>query len=326
MTAVEPVLEVHELSRSFGTIEAVQQVSFAVAPGEFFGLLGPNGAGKTTTIKILSTLLEPSSGTARIGGLDVRQDPEGVRRQIGLLFQDPSLDDRLTARENLRFHAALYGIPASVAEERIAVLLTVMDLASRADTPPRTFSGGMRRRLEAARALLHVPRILILDEPTTGLDPQSRRAFWDLIRLIRQERQVSVLLTTHYMEEAEVCDRIAIMDHGQLIALDSPEVLKSRLGGETIVLGLESDGHIPQFAWPAEAVGEDRWRLQVASAESALPDLVQAFGPRIRSLDIQRPSLDDVFIALTGRALRDAEGDQRDRMREMLRLRGGRRR
>ncbi|HYE79469.1 MAG TPA: ATP-binding cassette domain-containing protein, partial [bacterium] len=291
--------------------------------------LGPNGAGKTTTIKILSTLLEPSGGRAVVGGSDVVRDPDQVRRQIGIIFQDPSLDDRLTAIENLRFHAALYGVPREQTEGRIASLLELMGLSDRAKSPTKTFSGGMKRRLEVARALLHVPRILILDEPTTGLDPQSRRAFWDLVRQIRSEREVSVLLTTHYMEEAEVCDRIAIMDEGRVIALDTPAVLKSRVGGHTIALTLSGNGEAgapPVFPYPAESQGDGRWRIVVPSAEEALPELVAALGGRIRSLDIHRPSLDDVFIGLTGKALREEEASTKSRMRDMLRLRGGRNR
>jgi len=326
MPDAQPVVTVTDLTKKFGTVEAVRGITFAVAPGEFFGLLGPNGAGKTTTIKILSTLQLPTSGVATIAGHDVVKDPDAVRRRIGVIFQDPSLDDRLTARENLRFHAALYGIPAAIAEERISTLLEVMGLADRASSAPRTFSGGMKRRLEVARALLHVPSILILDEPTTGLDPQSRRAFWDLIKAIRKERQVSVLLTTHYMEEAEVCDRIAIMDEGQIIALDSPAALKGNQKGETIVLSLDNDGTVPVFPFPAEAVADNKWRLSVENADAALPVLVGSFGTRIRSLDIQRPSLDDVFIALTGKAIRDDKVDSIGHMRQIMRAHGGRKR
>lgn len=324
MALTVPVVEVTDLTKHFGAVAAVRGISFAVAPGEFFGLLGPNGAGKTTTIKILSTLQLPTSGTARIAGHDVVQAPDAVRRRMGIIFQDPSLDDRLTARENLQFHAALYGIPSQVATERIGILLEVMGLTERAGSPPRTFSGGMKRRLEVARALLHVPSILILDEPTTGLDPQSRRAFWDLIRSIRNEREVSVLLTTHYMEEAEVCDRLAIMDEGQIIALDSPAALKGDLKGETIELRLAPGEAPADYPYPAEAMADNKWRLKVEQADTALPLLVERFGTRIQSLDVQRPSLDDVFIALTGKAIREAEMDGKGRMRQIMQRHGGR--
>ncbi|MEO7993229.1 MAG: ABC transporter ATP-binding protein [bacterium] len=321
---VAPVVSVVDLKKNFGTVEAVRDVSFDVRPGEFFGLLGPNGAGKTTTIKILSTLLLPTSGKASIAGFDVTQAPDEVRRRIGIIFQDPSLDDRLTAEENLRFHAALYGVPPSAAAERIPFLLDLMGLTDRAKSATRGFSGGMKRRLEVARALLHVPSILILDEPTTGLDPQSRRAFWEIIRNIRAAREVSVLLTTHYMEEAEVCDRIAIVDEGRIIALDTPAKLKSQVGGHAILLTL-TDGPVPTFAYPAEQTAESKWRVTVPDAEEALPALVAGLGSRITSLDIQRPSLDDVFIALTGKGLRETEVDAAGRMREFMRSAGGRR-
>jgi ABC-2 type transport system ATP-binding protein len=220
------------LTRTFGEVEAVRDVSFTVGTGELFGLLGPNGAGKTTTLHMLTTVLEPSSGTASVLGFDVKRDGAGVRSVMGMVFQEPALDDRLTAHENLAMHAVLYAIPRHATRERIARALSWASLENEARRPVRTFSGGMKRRLELARALMHEPKVLFLDEPTVGLDPQARRHLWESIRALRGEG-LTVFMTTHYLEEAEDCDHVAIMDHGQVIALGSPTELKGRLEGET---------------------------------------------------------------------------------------------
>ena len=223
-----PIIEVEHLVKRFGGTAAVDDVSFAVEPGELFAFLGPNGAGKTTTINILCTLLAPTSGTTRVAGFDCLRQPTQVRARIGIIFQDPSLDERLTAWENLLFHAMIYHVPRRERRERIEQVLAMVELTDRRSTIVKRFSGGMKRRLEIARGLLHRPTLLFLDEPTIGLDPQTRRRLWAFIGRLRQESQMTIFLTTHYLEEAEVCDRVAIMDHGRLVALDTPAVLKQR--------------------------------------------------------------------------------------------------
>ncbi len=223
----EAIIEVEHLTRSYGTFTAVNDVSFRVAPGEIFAFLGPNGAGKTTTIKVLTTLLRPTAGMVRIAGHDPVTDQDAVRRSFGIVFQDPSLDDELTAAENLEFHGVLYGVPRSIRRERIAQLLELVELVERRDDLVKHFSGGMKRRLEIARGLLHHPRILFLDEPTIGLDPQTRAHLWDYVRELNRSEGITIFLTTHLMEEAErVAQRIAIIDHGQLVAQGTVAELK----------------------------------------------------------------------------------------------------
>lgn len=220
------IIEVEHLVKQYNGLAAVNDVSFAVEAGELFGFLGPNGAGKTTTINILCTLLAPTRGIARVAGFDCQRQPTQVRTQIGIIFQDPSLDERLTAWENLLFHAMIYHVPARERRARLEAVLEMVDLSDRRHTVVRQFSGGMKRRLEIARGLIHRPRLLFLDEPTIGLDPQTRRRMWEFIEHLRRDHALTIFLTTHYMEEAEVCDRVAIMDHGRLVALDTPEALK----------------------------------------------------------------------------------------------------
>src|SRR3989304_1475288 len=227
---------VEGLSRRFGEFTAVDSISFDVRQGEIFGFLGPNGAGKTTTINMLCTLLRPTAGRARVNGFDVAAEPAKVPQSIGLIFQDPSLDEQLTGLENLRFHAMLYGVAAKAFVSRAQEMLAIVDLADKARALVRTYSGGMKRRLEIARGLLHHPKVLFLDEPTLGLDPQTRRHIWDYLRRLRAERGVTMFMTTHYMDEAENCDRIAIIDHGKIVAVDTPENLKALVGGVVITL------------------------------------------------------------------------------------------
>ena len=217
-----PIITVNNLSKKFKTLTAVDGISFSVEEGEVFGFLGPNGAGKTTTINILCTLISPTSGTAGIAGFDCAQEPDRVRTSIGLIFQDTTLDVGLTAYENLKFHAYLYNLDRKLTEKRIDEMLAVVELQGRKHDLIKNFSGGMKRRLEIARGLLHYPRVLFLDEPTLGLDPQTRNTIWDFINMLREKEKITVFMTTHYMEEAENCDRIAIIDHGRIIALDTP--------------------------------------------------------------------------------------------------------
>ncbi len=229
MTPLPSAIEVTDLVKSYGDVEAVRGVSLAVPRGEVFGFLGPNGAGKSTTINMLCTLTRPTSGSARVSGFDVVTQRDDVRRHIGLVFQDPTLDGYLTAEQNLRLHAELYGIDPGVIEARMSQMLEMVDLADRRSQPVMTFSGGMRRRLEIARGLMHSPRVLFLDEPTIGLDPQTRDAIWRYIRALQEAEGTTIFMTTHYMDEAEFCDRIAIMDRGEIVVLDTPEALKASI-------------------------------------------------------------------------------------------------
>jgi ABC-2 type transport system ATP-binding protein len=230
------IIDVRALSRRFGQVEAVRDVTFRVGEGEVFGFLGPNGAGKTTTIHMLCTILRPTDGQATVGGFDVVDQRGDVRRSIGLVFQQTTLDDALTAEQNLRFHAYVYGVPADLRERRIDELLNLVELAERRGDRVRVFSGGMKRRLEIARGLLHRPRVLFLDEPTLGLDPQTRRRIWEYLAELREREGLTVFMTTHYMDEAEQCDRIAVIDHGSIVALDTPAALKSATGGDLITI------------------------------------------------------------------------------------------
>src|SRR6059058_1031121 len=234
------VVAVEDLVKQYGSgkhaITAVKGVTFDVHAGEIFGFLGPNGAGKSTTISMLCTLLTPTAGVARVAGIDVARDAAAVRQRIGLVFQDPSLDDQLTARENLEFHAFIYSVPAPDRKRRIDEMLAMMQLADRASSAVKTFSGGMKRRLEIARGMLHQPQILFLDEPTLGLDPQTRRNIWTHLNELRSTKGVTIFMTTHYMDEAEYCDRIAIIDRGKIVALGTPEELKQMVGGDVVTI------------------------------------------------------------------------------------------
>ncbi|MGH2393613.1 MAG: ABC transporter ATP-binding protein, partial [Candidatus Limnocylindria bacterium] len=230
------IIEVDGLAKHFGEIEAVKGVTFGVEPGEIFGFLGPNGAGKTTTINMLCTLIAPSAGSARVNGFDVRRERSEVRRSIGLVFQQTTLDEYLSAEQNLRFHAYAYGIPAELREQRMTELLAMVDLTDRRKGDVRKYSGGMKRRLEIARGLLHHPKVLFLDEPTLGLDPQTRRLIWDYLRALREQEGLTIFLTTHYMDEAEHCDRIAVIDHGRIVGLDTPNGLKRSVGGDLVTI------------------------------------------------------------------------------------------
>jgi ABC-2 type transport system ATP-binding protein len=306
-----PAIEVEELVKTYGSIEAVRGVSFTVAGGEVFGFLGPNGAGKSTTINMLCTLARPTAGTARVGGFDVVRERDDVRRQIGLVFQDPTLDGQLTATQNLRLHAELYAIDPGAVPGRITQMLEMVDLADRRDQPVMTFSGGMKRRLEIARGLMHSPRVLFLDEPTIGLDPQTRSAVWRYIRALQESEGTTIFMTTHYMEEAELCDRIAIMDRGEIVVLDTPEALKASIGADRVVLGTADDGAAlaalrERFGIEAALV-EGAVTFHVASGEAFVPRLFADLGVGITSVTVARPTLDDVFLGYTGATIRDAE-------------------
>jgi ABC-2 type transport system ATP-binding protein len=322
------IIEVEDLARSFGSIEAVNGVTFDVEAGEIFGFLGPNGAGKTTTINMLCTLLTPSRGTARVDGHDVVRDRADVRRAIGLVFQQTTLDEYLSADQNLRFHGWAYGVPRDVRERRMTELMDMVDLADRRSGSVRTYSGGMKRRLEIARGLLHHPKVLFLDEPTLGLDPQTRRHIWDYLLRLRDQEGLTIFLTTHYMDEAEHADRIAVIDHGRIVGLDTPDALKRSVGGDTIAITTPDD---------AAAMAEVRARYQVEptqvdgtvnfvvpQGDRFLPDLVRTFGQPIQAVELHRPTLDDVFLHLTGREIRDEGLDEQQVMVNDMARRWGR--
>ncbi len=306
-----PAIDVRDLSKHFGDMTAVDHVSFDVARGEVFALLGPNGAGKSTTIRMLCTLSRPTSGTARVDGCDIIAQPKAVRRRIGLVFQEQTLDQQLTAEENLRFHAVLYRMPAARVEARIERVLDLVGLSARRADLVSTFSGGMARRLEIARGMLHTPTVLFLDEPTVGLDPQTRALMWEDVLRLRDEEGVTVMLTTHYMEEAEYADRIAIIDRGVIVALDTPAALKAIVGAETVSLQTADDGRAAA-ALEAAGVAAERGGtgivVPVTDGESEVPRLIALVGVPVRSVHVHRPTLDDVFLHFTGREIREGAG------------------
>jgi len=308
---LEPIITVDKLVKKFGSLTAVDNIDFTVAPGEIFGFLGPNGAGKTTTINILCTLLKPTSGKAILNGYDVVKHQNQVRQSIGLVFQDPSLDERLSGIQNLRFHAMVYNVPSKVREQRIKEVLDMIEMWDKRNIEVRHYSGGMKRRLELARGLLHYPRILFLDEPTLGLDPQTRSRIWEYIIELKQHEGTTIFLTTHYMDEAEKADRIAIIDHGKLVAIDTPDKLKRMVGVDIVSVTTVDD---------QKAVEEIRTRYQIeprhdgngitfeiSSGEEFLPGFIKDFGTKILSVNLRRSSLEDVFLKLTGREIREED-------------------
>ncbi len=318
-----PAIEVEDLVKTYGEIGAVRGVSFTVAAGEVFGFLGPNGAGKSTTINMLCTLARPTSGTARVGGFDVARERDDVRRHIGLVFQDPTLDGQLTATQNLRLHAALYGIDRDAIPARMDQMLEMVDLADRRDQPVMTFSGGMKRRLEIARGLMHSPRVLFLDEPTIGLDPQTRNTIWRYLRALQENEGMTIFMTTHYMDEAEYCDRIAIMDHGEIVVLDTPVALKASVGADRVVLGTDDDVAAlaalrDRFGIEA-TIAEGAVTFHVPSGEAFVPRLFADLGVGITSVAVSQPTLDDVFMRYTGSTIRDAEASP-DRERPAMQV------
>ena len=299
------------LTKSYGARLAVDDLSFTVGEGEFFGFLGPNGAGKSTTVNMLGTLLKPSSGHASVAGYDVVRQRADVRRSIGLVFQDSTLDEYLTAEQNLRFHARAYDVPSAEAQSRSEELLGLMGLWERRNDKVRAFSGGMRRRLELVRGLLHRPTILFLDEPTLGLDPRSRRTVWDYLHALRERERLTIFLTTHYLDEADACDRVAVIADGKLVANDTPAALKRSVGGDVIVLEVADTAtaarEIADRYGIQATVDGDSVRFSVVDGEGFLPEFIRGFSHEMRSVSLRRPSLDDAFLALTGQELDGAE-------------------
>ncbi len=317
------MIELKELTKSFGNTRAVDSVSLDIKKGEIFGLLGPNGAGKSTTIKMLVTILKGDSGSASINGYDVIKDQTLVRESVGIIFQDPSLDERLTAEENLYFHSRLYHVPSGEIKKRIDSSLELVGLSEKRKDLVLTFSGGMKRRLEIARGIIHTPKVLFLDEPTIGLDPQTRKHIWKYLEELRQKEDLTILLTTHYMEEAEICGRVAIMDHGKIIALDSPENLKKSIRDDLIYITTDNNAETAAILLEklnVKAVHEgDFLCISAPDGRHFLPLIFEAVGKRITGADIKKPTLEDVFIRLTGRTIREEESSTRERLKSAVR-------
>jgi ABC-2 type transport system ATP-binding protein len=304
-------VRVRGLTKTFGEVKAVRGIDLDVATGEMFGFLGPNGAGKTTTIKILCTLIDATAGSATVAGYDVASARAAVRSRIGLVFQEPTLDTYLTAEQNLRFHGELYGMPRDRMRQRMDEVLDKVGLSDRRRDLVRKYSGGMRRRLEIARGLLHTPMVLFLDEPTLGLDPQTRLAIWDYIRALRRSEEVTVFLTTHYMEEAEYCDRIAIIDNGEIVAIDTPEALKAGIGADRVQISTDDDAaavvQLRERLGVEAAIHDRMVTFAVPGGAEFVPRLFATLSVGIGTVTVTRPSLDDVFMAYTGRTIRDTE-------------------
>ncbi len=324
-------ISVKGLVKRFGSFTAVNGVSFEVKKGELFGFLGPNGAGKTTTIGMLTTLIGKTAGSATVAGHDVARQQNEVRQNIGIVFQDPSLDDKLTGRENLDLHGMLYGMPKGERRERIDMILDLIELKDKQDVLIEDYSGGMKRRLEIGRGLLHEPEVLFLDEPTIGLDAQTRRKIWDYIKRLNREHHITIMLTTHYIEEADyLCDRVAFVDHGKIIALDTPDALKDSLGGDVISLEFSGDAEsmrkrLRSTRWVKNAtVHEGVMDLSVRNGERRIPEVMavaEKEGVKVLSVNLHKPSLEDVFIHYTGSSIREEEAGGADRMRTAMRSR-----
>jgi ABC-2 type transport system ATP-binding protein len=315
-------ISVRGLSKRYGEIEAVRGIDFEVAPGEIFGFLGPNGAGKSTTISMLCTLVKPTGGSATVAGFDVNSQRDAVRRNIGLVFQDTTLDTYLTAEQNMRLHAELYGVARELVAPRMQQVLEMVGLWERRRSAVATFSGGMKRRLEIARGLMHSPRVLFLDEPTVGLDPQTRSSIWTYIRELKGAEDITIFLTTHYMDEAEYCDRIAIMDKGVIVVLDTPDALKASVGHDRVTLQTDdNDAAIAAIAARFDItaqVSEGAVAFGVPQGELFVPRLFAELDVPIRSVSVSRPSLDDVFMSYTGSTIRDAEATDAERNRATI--------
>jgi ABC-2 type transport system ATP-binding protein len=327
---VSPIkaVRVENLTKQFNGFTAVDHIFFDVDEGEIFGFLGPNGAGKTTTVKMLCTLLRPSAGSAQVAGFDIERQHGLVRKSIGIIFQDPSLDDRLTARENLRFHGIIYKVPRRALPGKIDQALSLIELEDRADDLVRNFSSGMKRRLEIARGLMHSPKVLFLDEPTIGLDPQTRHRIWKYLCSLRREYGITLFLTTHYMDEAEYCDRIAIIDHGTIIALGTPQALKAGVRDDVISIQTSDDIRAKQEILEkcGIAAKEDPSGLEFAVPNGAefVPRLIHGLSVQVKSIHVSRPTLDDVFLKLTGKKIRESDVTRKDRLKTTMRRIGRR--
>lgn len=329
MSENSKAIKVEKLTKRFQDVAAVDGISFAVETGELFGLLGPNGAGKTTTINMLSTLLKPTSGYGEVAGYDIRKFRDKVRRSIGVVFQELALDVKLTGRENLMFHAMMYGMGKEERRKRIREILELVELVDKADVLVEHYSGGMKRRLEIGRGLIHRPSVLFLDEPTLGLDAQTRRHIWEYIKRLNVEQNVTIILTTHYMEEADfLCDRLAIFDHGKIVAEDTPARLKDLLGGDAVTIGIDGPAagfaaEFERFDWIKTVKRHgDRLSMTMEKGERRIPQIIktaQDKGVEVRYVQLSKPSLEDVFLHFTGRTIRDQEASRSERNRFMMR-------
>lgn len=328
------IIEIKNMSKEFNGLTAVDNIKFSLKKGEIFGLLGPNGAGKTTIISILATILKPSSCDATICGHDIINESDDVRRCIGIVFQDPSLDNDLTARENLDFHARLYDLKSDIRKKRIKQVLDIVELTDRADNLVKTFSGGMKRRLEIARGLMHYPKVLFLDEPTLGLDPQTRTAIWKHIEMLKEKEKITIMLTTHYMDEADkLCDRIAIIDHGKIITLDTPEKLKRQVGGDVIIIETKQTNKLKEKVELLKGVygtkiEDSKLTITAKQGDKMIPKIVSLANKtkiKIDSVSLRRPSLDDVFLHYTGKRIRKEGASKHSQMMTFMKMRGMRR-
>jgi ABC-2 type transport system ATP-binding protein len=331
----EHAIKVEDLTKSFNGLVAVDHISFTVKSGELFGLLGPNGAGKTTTINMLSTLLKSTSGYGEVAGHDISKSKDDIRRSIGVVFQEPALDIKLTGKENLEFHAMMYGLKKEERKKRVEEVLKLVELTEKRNVLVENFSGGMKRRLEIARGLIHKPEVLFLDEPTLGLDAQTRRHIWDYIKKLNKEGGVTIILTTHYMEEADfLCDRIAIMDKGKFVAMDIPARLKDILGGDVVSMEIEGNAdslidRINSLDWVKNMTRHNETlSLTMEKGERRIPQLINVArenGVNITCVHLRKPSLEDVFLHFTGRTIREEEASKTERSRAAIRARMGRR-
>ncbi len=310
-----PAIRVDAVSKRYERTLALDGVSFEVRERELFALLGPNGAGKTTLMHILCTVLRPDSGTAEIAGHDVVRAPLAARSRLGIVFQEPSLDDRLTVRENLNLHGLVFGVPRKLRRQRIAEMLGLVELTDWADKPVRSLSSGMKRRLEIARALIHDSEIMLLDEPTVGLDAQTRERIWNYVRRLQADRALTVVVTTHYIEEVESCDRVCIIDNGKVLAIDTPNALRHAHGQQLLRVTPRADADRAEILarFPDRLVREAGAEIVLKSDDAFVETFLAEFGTRIRALSNELPSLESVFLSLTGRELRDQGAGARER-------------
>lgn len=328
------MVEVRNLSKTFGKLRAVDDVSFEVREGEIFGFLGPNGAGKSTTINMLTTLLKPSSGTAQVCGYDVYKDANEVRRNVGVVPQEYTADEDMTGRDNIMFCADLYGLPRSNSNAHAEELLRLVELADAANRKVSTYSGGMRRRLELASGLINYPKLLFLDEPTLGLDVQTRAAVWNYIRMLKKDYHMTLFLTTHYLEEADaLCDRIAIIDHGHIVRIGTPSELKANIGGDVIVVGVGEEtpdisSAIAQIKLVKDVKKNDGvYRIKAERGEEATPeiiDLIRASGLHVTKISLTKPTLDEAYLEYTGRSMREEETDRQQMFSQRVTMRRAR--
>jgi ABC-2 type transport system ATP-binding protein len=324
-----PAVRVEGLTKEFDGLLAVDHVTFAIAHGRIFGLLGPNGAGKSTTLAMLATVLKPTAGAAWVNSFDIRSRPDDVRRSIGIVFQDQSLDEELTAWENMDMHGRLYHVPRRQRHAKIGEMLELVGLSERAGDLVKTYSGGMRRRLEIARGLLHEPSVLFLDEPTLGLDPQTRNHLWTYIAALNRDKRITIILTTHYMEEADrLCHEVAIIDHGRIVAMDTAAALKRQIGGDVVAIATSDNERVFPRIRALAAVKHAEIRdgaisVNLEDAERHIAELVTLCdddGIAVTSIAVHKPTLEDVFLHFTGRTIREEEATGKDRMRRAMRL------